>query len=500
MFYQEGDLRFRMGYTQLRDKIRNNQPEDLDNVVNNYEITNSSILVEHFPWKWPGYATLGEQLGEERVRNTDAILQKRGGASGTYGVIVYMANGKMTSLEGLRLESDQRSWCNEHGIHVCFYEPLCFYSIADELPWKYNFGFYSEFTGISDTPQDVRCGELDSLLQFVKNNDLTNVTVHTGDYDIGKWGEYYAEHMTLLCNDVFLHDLTYYHTHEWELKREFTRKFMCTTWRYTTARHLTCAWLSAEDDHYKSWYFDNSCGFIWEGQYGFRNNMLHSELLTKIYDRFDKLDEHTPYALDLPARRATRLEECAGHLYPKHIQEELYAHGHNPVHENLIHYRLRSYYMDSFCDLVTESRFAQPTGNISEKVFQSIMYASPFVLIAPVHSLQYMRELGFETFSPWWSERYDDISDNAQRMAEILRVAQTIRNHSIEDLRSMYREMKDVLRHNWEVLVRDVTVTGRIATRHSYSSESVSRSFAPDHADAHQMKNISVSKKGIRSE
>ena len=156
--------------------------------------------------------------------------------------------------------------------------------------------------------------------------------------------------------------------------------------------------------------------------------------------------------------------------------------------------------MDSFCDLVTESRFAQPTGNLSETVFQSIMYASPFVLIAPVHSLQYMRELGFETFSPWWSERYDDISDNAQRMAEILRVAQTIRNHSIEDLRSMYREMKDVLRHNWEVLVRDVTVTGRIATRHSYSSESVSRSFAPDHADAHQMKNISVSKKGIRSE
>ena len=496
----ESDLRFIMGYKVLTEKIRNNTPDNLDEVVNNFEITSNSILVERFPWEWPGYATLGSQLGVERVANTRAILEKRGGASGTYGVIVYMANGKMTSLEGLRLESDQRSWCNEHGIHVCFYEPLCFYSLEDELPWKYNFGFYSEFTGIGDNPSDVRCGELDSLLQFIRNNGLTNVTVHTGDYAIEKWGEYYAKDMKLLCNDVFLHDLTYYHTHEWELKREFTRKFICTTWRYTTARHLTCAWLCGAQDHYKSWYFDNSMGFDWTGQYGYHNNMLHHDDLAVVKDRFETLDRGAPYVLDLPARRATDLIECAGHVYPRHIQEELYAHGHNPVHENLIHYRLRSYYMDSFCDLVTESRFAQPTGNISEKVFQSMLYASPFLLIAPVHSLQYMKELGFETFSHWWPEKYDNIKDNPQRLCEVLRVAQSIRNRSIEDLRVMYREMAEVLRHNWEVLVRDVTVTGRIATRHSYDVEEVSRSFAPDHGDAHKMLDVKVSKKGIRSE
>lgn len=489
-----------MGYTQLTDKIRNNTPGDLDEVVNNFEITNNSILVERFPWEWPGYPTLGSTLGEERVHNTRAILEKRGGASGTYGVIVYMANGKMTSLEGLRLESDQRSWCNDHGIHVCFYEPLCFYSLNDQLPWKYNFGFYSEFTGIDDDPQDIRCGELDSLQLFIRNNGLTNVTVHTGDYAIEKWGSVYAEDMTLRCNDVFLHDLTYYHTHEWELKREFTRKFICTTWRYTTARHLTCAWLCGAQDHYKSWYFNNSMGFDWTGQYGYHNNMLHHEDLLSVTDRFETLDRGAPYVLDLPARRATDLIECAGHVYPRHIQEELYAHGHNPVHENLIHYRLRSYYMDSFCDLVTESRFAQPTGNISEKAFQSILYATPFLLIAPVHSLGYMRELGFETFSDWWPERYDNIKDNPQRMAEVLRVAQSIRNRSIEDLRVMYREMKDVLLHNWHVLVRDVTMAGRVATRHSYDVEEVSRSFAPDHSDAHKMQEVRVSKKGIRSE
>lgn len=488
-----------MAYKKHRGKQKPIPTNDLDNIVNNYEITSKSIYTEFFPWKWPQYETVGAGLAPEQSGNIRSILHKHAGVSGEYGVIMYMANGKMLSLEALVMESDQRDWCNTHGVHILFYEPLCFYSVKHELPYLYNFGFYSEFDERDTDPAQYRCGELDSVKIFVENNDLTNVTVHTGDYNIETWGIHYADTMTLTCNDVFLGDLQYYHTHEFELKREFTHKFISTSWRYTSARHITMAWLESEQDHYKSWYFDNSLGFDWTGRYGRPNSMINSVHLSKYVDRFENLDAASPYVLDLPCAQATQLRECAGHLYPQHIQDSLYDHGHNPVHENLIHYRLRNYYADVFCDLVTESRFAQPTGNISEKVFQSILYATPFLLIAPHHSLQYMKDLGFQTFSDWWPEDYDNIRQNDVRLAEILRVAQTIRKRSIEDLRIMYLEMTDVFKHNWHNLITNVCISGRVATRQNFATETVSKSFAPDHADAGHFTPKTVSKTGIRT-
>ena len=106
-------------------------------------------------------------------------------------------------------------------------------------------------------------------------------------------------------------------------------------------------------------------------------------------------------------------------------------------------------------------------------------------------SLQYMRELGFETFSPWWDESYDDIEGSAERMLAILNTCESIRNRSVADLDVIYREMRDVLWHNWQNLIKNVCITGRVLTRFTYEEETVkATSFAPDHdesdMDAHE--------------
>ena len=50
------------------------------------------------------------------------------------------------------------------------------------------------------------------------------------------------------------------------------------------------------------------------------------------------------------------------------------------------------YYKNSFCEVVCETRFAQPTGNFSEKTIRPMHFHRPFVLVAPPHTLKYLKE------------------------------------------------------------------------------------------------------------
>ena len=77
--------------------------------------------------------------------------------------------------------------------------------------------------------------------------------------------------------------------------------------------------------------------------------------------------------------------------------------------------------LESFVGIVTETRFAQPTGNFSEKTIHTIHCKRPFVLVAPPFTLQYMHKLGYKTFDKWWSEDYDTTTDHFKRMEKIFK-------------------------------------------------------------------------------
>jgi hypothetical protein len=122
--------------------------------------------------------------------------------------------------------------------------------------------------------------------------------------------------------------------------------------------------------------------------------------------------------------------------------------------------KMEESYRDVFCDIVTESRFAQPTGNYSEKTFHPMWFKKPFVLAAPPNTLKLLKEHGFKTFSDFWDESYDSITIHEERLLKIFEVIDFINNKSIEELQEMYVQMKPILEHNYNLIKEKLSPIG----------------------------------------
>ena len=101
---------------------------------------------------------------------------------------------------------------------------------------------------------------------------------------------------------------------------------------------------------------------------------------------------------------------------------------------------------------MTESRFAQPTANYSEKVYQPMWYKKPFILAAPPHTLRVLRNEGFKTFSDFWDESYDECEIHSDRLLKIFKLIDFINDKSIEELQEMYERMKPILQYNYDLV------------------------------------------------
>jgi hypothetical protein len=128
---------------------------------------------------------------------------------------------------------------------------------------------------------------------------------------------------------------------------------------------------------------------------------------------------------------------------------DVYIPNHNSpsVTEQLI-----KSYLECFCSIVNETRFAQPTANFSEKTLIPLSIGVPFILVAPPYTLEYVQKLGFKTFSKWWNESYDQIENHTDRMLQIFEIIDFINSKSINELQTMRTEMQEVLEHNKQVM------------------------------------------------
>jgi len=85
-----------------------------------------------------------------------------------------------------------------------------------------------------------------------------------------------------------------------------------------------------------------------------------------------------------------------------------------------------------------------------------MFFKKPFILVAPPFTLKYLREQGFQTFSDFWDESYDECVDHERRMWMIFNLIDEIENTPIDDLRELYKAMQPVLQHNYERLLDTV--------------------------------------------
>ena len=415
-----------------------------------YRQHSSSLLFANWPTQ-PGRA----QPAEHHIP-IEGMMRLSGLT--TEPVYSFQANGSIHDLEDLYHNSTELLYLQDKTVQIYLFEPMCTYLLDDPDKMyedlEFNCGFYSEFNPGSE--QRHRCAELDSIQLYAQHNNI-RVTVRTGDYNVEQYSALYPE-LTLMCDDAFLKSLIVYQD-AIEINKNIDTRFISTNWRYTPARAAISAYLTAYDCNLV-WAYEVDPSIVVDKSVWLPN--ATPVMREKITQGITLLNSQVPRYLDITITAPTLVEENnCGAYYPEHAL----MHTHNPVHVNNTHDSLKNYYEKSFVDVVTESRYAQPTANISEKVFQSIQYQTPFLLVAPPYSLQYLHGMGFKTFSDWWDESYDTETDHVKRLDKIFAIIQQIADMSMSDINTMYTEMLPQLKTNLDLYITAYTIPGEALQR-----------------------------------
>jgi hypothetical protein len=367
---------------------------------------------------------------------------------------IYMYNNRITELDDINHDEPTIEYLNQVGLDFYLYEPLCSYMLGATQyrpPYgtKHDRVFYSEFIGNEDY-EFIRADELDTILDYVNRNKLNNVTVHSCDYNVEKYYPYYCDKFDIMGDDLYMKTARPINVQNKDFQSQFTKKFICANWRYAPHRHLLAAAVSPLSG-YTSFYYKSDFSTIQTGKW-------YNFLDWKVNDRtwaVDKMivgtlyiNRNAPLNIDLDIKEAKLIDD-AYFINGLH-NSTLYVKNKEVIDNN--NNALEKFYSDIFCDVVTESRFAQPTANYSEKVFQPMWYKKPFILAAPPYTLQVLRDEGFKTFSDFWDESYDECEIHEERILKLLKVIECIDDHSIEELKEMYEKMKPILLHNYNLV------------------------------------------------
>lgn len=340
---------------------------------------------------------------------------------------IWTGTNSIPKLEEKQFKDKIINKLNKRGLHIYLYEPLCW-----RIKNSHNRSFYSEFLNTVDLDL-LRSDELDSLEKFTKNNKLTNVKIFTCDYQIEKIKNNYPT-LNLFCLDVFLRSLKYERNFQ-EGQNNIKKKFWCGNWRYTIHRHLVASYINNYDCNL-SW--NLSCNFNkLQNINWFNFDNLNPIILNKIKTGCDFL-ENNIRSIDhkIPALEIENIEDV---YIP------------NTEAPNRSVDLIKSYH-ECFCAVVTETRFAQPFGNLSEKTIQAMNSRLPFILVAPPKSLEYLKKLGFKTFDKFWNEDYDLEENHQQRLIKIFKLIDFINEKNIDELKEIYCSMNDILDHNISII------------------------------------------------
>ena len=348
-----------------------------------------------------------------------------------FPTVVYTGNQtlKISRILGSKFDQKLIRRVSKKGLKIYLYEPLCFYIKGD----TYNKSFYSEFS-VHDDLTLIRSEELDSIQRLIDTHGFYNVTVYTCDYNVEKYlGPHY--NFNIECKDLFLSDVKNIVKRKHKPKK-IEKHFWCAIGRYTYPRHLIVSYLTNFTGNY-TWHYE------YEGDILGDDSWLEKEKLTEemcsMLENGNKLLNHNYYNIDTESNSRELVTSLEGVYIPK-------------LKNGIQSTKFLESYDNCFVAVVAETRFAQPTANVSEKLLHCISSKTPFILLAPPHTLEYVRSLGFKTFSKFWSEEYDTIEDPTQRLKEIFTVIDNIGLMNLSEIEQMYAEMAEILDFNVEIL------------------------------------------------
>jgi hypothetical protein len=109
---------------------------------------------------------------------------------------------------------------------------------------------------------------------------------------------------------------------------------------------------------------------------------------------------------------------------------------------------------DSLVYVPTETVYFGRRTHITEKTFKAIALEMPFVLVAPAHSLEYMRSYGFKTFDGIFDESYDLETDDILRVEKVTQVLKDLDNLSDQERQQIHRACIPIVEHNFRHFYR----------------------------------------------
>lgn len=371
-------------------------------------------------------------------------------------LFIYFNNSKIIELKSLNHTQEAIQKLNQIGIDFYLLEPLCSYLQGVDYTNEFyhrDADFYNEFLD-TDSVNDIRSHELDSILEYATRNNLTNITVHTCDYMVKETYPFYSR-LNLVTNDMYVKALLPPTIRDESFSGDFNKKFISLNLRYTIHKNLIAAYMSNLSS-YVSFNYEPVDNFLGKIKWLNTDDLnSHPEILNRLQSGLEFLSQNYPLTIDLtdedtkfhiknmPAMGSLKLNNSGVH------QKQV------TMNSQLLEQKIR----DVFLEVVTESRFAQPTGNFSEKVYRPMWHKKPFILVSAPYSLKYLKEQGFKSFSDFWDESYDTEPNHAKRIIKIFEVIDFLNSCSIEELREMYNKMKDILYYNYK-LVRHKQVIG----------------------------------------
>jgi hypothetical protein len=128
---------------------------------------------------------------------------------------------------------------------------------------------------------------------------------------------------------------------------------------------------------------------------------------------------------------------------------------------------LPQWYADTCFSLVSESsmgdswyQYGQSSLFVSEKTFKPLAYRHPFVIQGTVGTLEYLKSLGFETYSSQFDETYDTIVNAKSRHQAVIDLVDTLYLEYQEHGRVLQSQTaREIAQHNYDVFWNREKVT-----------------------------------------
>ena len=352
-----------------------------------------------------------------------------------------------------QLSDKQLATLRKEKIDVYWYEPLTFVltpNLRKRLKGYSNlyicrYGFWEEWDK-DLSPKDFTILDLDYLQHIAEKYNLL-FNVYTCDYNIDKLiDEHYPQlykNIRCFCYDIFIRDISPYKDYHgvWfkknhnKFKKKLTYKFISYNLRFSSHRHLTVANIAHRNSFYTWTYtIDEKISAY---NYGWVDpKYFDCDLIDFVTKNFVNKKQNVVGDIDF--------------VPSQHVVDYFHSNSVNQAVFGFDDRQMVKKIQEGFLYVVTESRYAQPIANISEKTLRSFQAMRPVVLVAPPYSLEYLHKLGFKTFSKWWDESYDKIENHSKRFGAVLDIINYIDTLDMKQLQEIIIDMEDVLYYNYQ--------------------------------------------------